>query len=73
MRHLFLVLTTLAIVAVPVHAASLFEKDNSPELRQCVQKCKQEKDASARESCEIQCAKAETERKKKTEAESGGK
>ena len=72
MRCLFLVLTILTIAAVPVHAAKPIKNDGSPELKQCVKECQKEKDATARESCDVQCVQADKERKKSSDAATGG-
>jgi len=64
MRRLFLILTTTAALIAPALAANPLKDQQSPELKQCIQQCRREKDASAREACDVKCVKTDAARQK---------
>ncbi len=64
-----LIFITIALIFAPTFAAaSPIKDDDSPELKQCVYECRSEKDATAREACDVTCVKAEQARKKQNDA-----
>lgn len=66
MRRLFLVLTTTVALVAPALAANPLKDPQSPELKQCIQDCRHEKDASAREACDVKCVKTDATRQKQS-------
>ena len=63
MRYLLLV-TMMSVIAVPAFADRINKDEQSPELKQCIEGCKNEKETTAHEECLIKCAKADKERLK---------
>lgn len=63
MRYLLL-LTMLSVVAVPALADRSSKDARSPEFKQCIESCKQEKETTAHEGCLVKCAKADKEQQK---------
>ena len=63
MRYL-IVLTILSVVAVPAFADRSSKDVRSPEFKQCIESCKQEKDTTEHEGCLVKCSKADAERQK---------
>jgi hypothetical protein len=71
MRRLLIILATIAsVVITPVLAAKPLKDDQSPALKRCVQVCMQEKDATARESCEHQCVLTDAAQQQQDNAKS---
>ena len=62
MRYVFL-LMILAVVAIPAFAERNKDK-MSPELKQCIESCKKEKDLTANEGCLIKCSQDDTARRR---------
>ena len=62
MRRLFLILTTTVSIVTPALAANPMKDEQSAELKQCIQECRQEKDATAREACDVKCVQADAAR-----------
>jgi len=64
MRRLFLILTTTVSIVTPALAANPMKDEQSAELKQCIQECRQEKDATAREACDVKCVQTDAARQK---------
>lgn len=63
-RHLLFLMTSFCL-AGPVLAANSWTDEQSPAMKQCIQECRQEKDAASRETCDIKCARADEARRKR--------
>ncbi len=63
MRHTFLLLAILAITTGPAIARPIKDQQ-SPQLKQCVQSCKTEKDTTAHEGCLQHCVLDDAARQK---------
>ena len=62
MRRIFLILTTTVSFVAPALAAKPIQDQQSAELKQCIQECRQEKDATAREACDVKCVQTDAAR-----------
>ena len=62
MRRLILILTTTVALIAPALAANPMKDEQSAELKQCIQECRQQKDAAARETCDVKCVKTDAAR-----------
>jgi len=62
-RHLLFLTTSLGLIA-PALGANPMTDPQSPELRQCIAECMQQKDAADRETCDIKCVKEDAARQK---------
>jgi hypothetical protein len=64
MHRPILVLTASLLLIAPAVSADPLTDQQSPELKQCIQECRYEKDAADREMCDIKCVKADAARQK---------
>lgn len=67
MRRLILIMIALITTPVLADNVNIIKNDDSPELRQCVNACRDKADNSEREACEVICVKAEIKRKQKNQ------
>jgi len=63
MRRLLLLVSIALITAPVLTSADTLIKQDSPELKQCINQCQSKTGIEAREDCNISCVRADKKRK----------